>query len=76
MTLRRFFQYIPRGYYTDGDHIVHRKYGRYLKAVSFFQGMTIYPGQTAYIALTEEQVVEAIKTGQPVELNPTSPTRH
>ena len=80
MTIKQFLRYVFRGYYTDGDHIVHRKHGRYPREVPFFQGMTIYPGQTAIVALTEEQIVEAIReyqrTGKPVELDPTSQTRH
>lgn len=80
MTLKQLIQYLFRGWYTDGDHIVHRKHGRYPKDVPFYQGMTLYPGQTAYITLTEEQIVAAIeeqqRTGKPVAIDGTSPTRH
>ena len=75
MNFKQFVQYLFRGYYLDGDHIVHRKHGRYPREVPFFQGMTIYPGQSANIILTEKQIIEAIeehgRTGKPVELDPT-----
>ncbi len=43
----RWLQLKIRGYYFDGDFIVHYRYGRYPKQVEFVQGMSIMPQQSA-----------------------------
>ena len=48
--------YVFLDYKIEGDYIIHKKYGKYPKEVSFKKGMTIYPQQRAIAEIRRAEV--------------------